>query len=585
LEFFAAGCYLVSQFTFFHSEGAIMTWGKRRALVIVLVIVAVVIFIIIASQPARVASNSVLVLDVSGEINEQRAMDIFSALGGEFIPVQHDFVDALDTAKSDPHIDALVVKIGPLATGWGKLEEIRSHILAFRTSGKPSICYLGGDGIGNLEYYVASACDKIWLVPTAPVSIHGMMAEALFLRGTLDKLKIYPDYYHIAEYKTASNQLTEKKFTPAHREEVDSLLHGIYNQYLTEVSQARNMDRAAFEKLVEQGPLSADDALNGKLVDRLAYWDQVQDFVREKTKDWNPVKLGRYRTQIKNEGGTKIAVVHATGLIVSGESGNAPGGGAIMGSESVAADLRKAREDSGIKAIVLRVDSGGGSAVASEVIRREVVLAKGAKPVVVSMSDVAASGGYWIAMSANKIVADPNTITASIGVLGGKLNVSGLYSMLGLSTDSIATSENASIFSAQQNFTPAQQKLIQKSLQDVYTNFTKGVAEGRHMTVEAVDKIGKGRVWTGAQGKELGLVDELGDLDRAVEVAKQLAGVPAERRVRIVRFPEEKTFLQMWLERQKDDSAQLSSIQAAVERLTGAYDTPQARLPFELQIR
>ncbi len=562
-----------------------MTWGKRRALVIVLVIVAVVIFIVIASQPARVASNSVLVLDVSGEISEQRAMDIFSAIGGEFIPVQHDFIDALDTAKSDPHIDALVVKIGPLATGWGKLEEIRSHILAFRTSGKPSICYLGGDGIGNLEYYVASACDKIWLVPTAPVSIHGMMAEALFLRGTLDKLKIYPDYYHIAEYKTASNQLTEKKFTPAHREEVDSLLHGIYNQYLTETSQARNMDRAAFEKLVEQGPLSADDALSGKLVDRLAYWDQVQDFVREKTKDWNPVKLGRYRGQIKNDGGTKIAVVHATGLIVSGQSGNAPGGGAIMGSESVAADLRKAREDSSIKAIVLRVDSGGGSAVASEVIRREVVLAKGVKPVVVSMSDVAASGGYWIAMSANKIIADPNTITASIGVLGGKLNVSGLYSMLGLSTDSIATSENASIFSAQQNFTPAQQKLIQKSLQDVYANFTKGVAEGRHMTVEAVDKIGKGRVWTGAQGKELGLVDELGDLDRAVEVAKQLAGVPADRRVRIVRFPEEKTFLQMWLERQKEDSAQLSSIQAAVERLTGAYDTPQARLPFELQIR
>ncbi|HTP44929.1 MAG TPA: signal peptide peptidase SppA [Candidatus Acidoferrum sp.] len=562
-----------------------MTWGKRRALVIVLVIVAVVILIIIASQPARVASNSVLVLDVSGEINEQRAMDIFSAIGGEFIPVQHDFVDALDTAKSDPHIDALVVKIGPLATGWGKLEEIRSHILAFRTSGKPSICYLGGDGIGNLEYYVASACDKIWLVPTAPVSIHGMMAEALFLRGTLDKLKIYPDYYHIAEYKTASNQLTEKKFTPAHREEVDSLLHGIYNQYLTEVSQARNMDRTAFEKLVEQGPLSADEALNGKLVDRLAYWDQVQDFVREKTKDWNPVKLGRYRSQIKNDGGTKIAVVHATGLIVSGESGNTPGGGAIMGSESVAADLRKAREDSGIKAIVLRVDSGGGSAVASEVIRREVVLAKGVKPVVVSMSDVAASGGYWIAMSANKIVADPDTITASIGVLGGKLNISGLYGMLGLSTDSIATSENATIFSAQQNFTPAQQKLIQKSLQDVYANFTKGVAEGRHMTVEAVDKIGKGRVWTGAQGKELGLVDELGDLDHAVGVAKQLAGIPAERRVRIVRFPEEKTFLQMWLERQKDDSAQLSSIQAAVERLTGAYDTPQARLPFELQIR
>lgn len=562
-----------------------MTWGKRRALVILLVLVAVIVIIIVASSPARVASNSVLLLELSGEINEQRSMDFFSAIGGQFIPVQHDFVDALDTAKTDPHIDALVVKIGPLDTGWGKLEEIRSHILAFRTSGKPSICYLGGDGIGNLEYYVASACDKIWLVPTAPISIHGMMAQAVFLRGALDKLKIYPDYYHIAEYKTASNQLTEKKFTPAHREEVDSLLHGIYNQYLNEVSQARSMDRATFEKFVESGPLSSDEALNDKLVDRLAYWDQLQDFMKEKTKDWNPVKLGRYRGQIKNEGGTRIAVVHATGLIISGESGNAPGGGFIMGSESVASDLRKAREDSGIKAIVLRVDSGGGSAVASEVIRREVVLAKGSKPVVVSMSDVAASGGYWIAMSANKIVADPNTITASIGVLGGKLNVSGLYSMLGLSTDSVATSENASIYSAQQNFTPAQQKLIQKSLQDVYTNFTKGVAEGRRMSVEAVDKIGKGRVWTGAQGKELGLVDELGDLDRAVEVAKQLANISADQHVHIVRFPEERTFLQMWLERQKEDSAQLSSIQAAVERLTGAYNTPQARMPFDLQIR
>lgn len=563
-----------------------MTWGKRRALVILLVIVAVVIFIIVASSPARLSGHSVLVLDVNGEINEQRPMDLFSALSGEFIPVQHNFIDAIDAAKTDPRIDVLVVKIGPLATGWAKLEEIRAHLLAFRTSGKPSICYLGGDGIGNLEYYVASACDKIWLVPTAPLSIKGMMAEALFLRGTFDKLKIYPDYYHIAEYKTASNQLTEKKFTPAHREEVTSLLQSIYSQYLSEVSQARNMDRAAFEKLVDQGPLSAEDAINGKLVDRLAYWDQVEDFVREKSKDWNPVKLGRYRSQIKNDGSTRIAVVYASGLIISGESGNAPGGGFIMGSESVSADLRKAREDSGIKAIVLRIDSGGGSAVASEVIRREVVLAKGKKPVVVSMSDVAASGGYWIAMSANKIVADPDTITASIGVLGGKLNVSGLYGMLGLSTDSVATSDNASIFSAQQNFTPEQRDKIQKSLQDVYTNFTKGVAEGRNMSVEAVDKIGKGRVWTGEQGKDIGLVDELGDLDRAVQVAKQLAGISAGQRVHIVRFPQEKTFLQMWLERQKDDdSASLSSIESAVERLTGAYETPQARLPFELRIR
>src|SRR5208282_1559297 len=181
----------------------------------------IIIMAVTVSSPTRVGSHSVLVLNVEGGIEEQRAMDVFSALSGETVPVLHDFADELDTAKNDPRVDALVVKIGPLATGWGKLEEIRSHILSFRTSGKPSICYLGGDVIGNAEYYVASACDQVWLVPTSTVLIKGMMAEATFLRGTLDKLKIVPDYYHIAEYKTASNMLTEKKFTPAHREEVE----------------------------------------------------------------------------------------------------------------------------------------------------------------------------------------------------------------------------------------------------------------------------------------------------------------------------------------------------------------------------
>ena len=561
-----------------------MTWGKRRALIILAVVAVIIIGIMVASTRARVASKSVLLLDVGGDIEEQRPMDLLSALNGDVQPVMHDYVDEIDTAKNDPHIEALIVRLSPLATGWGKLEEIRAHILGFRESGKPSICYLGGDGMGNLEYYVASACDKVWLVPTAQVGIKGMMAEATFLRGTLDKLKIVPDFYHIAEFKTASNQLTEKKFTPAHHEEVDSLLHSIYNQYLTEVSEARKVDRAAFEKLVEQGPFSSDDAIANKLVDRLAYWDQVQDFVRTKTGGWHPVKMSHYRSQVKNSGRTRIAVVHATGLIVSGESGNSPGGGFIMGGDSVAADLRHAREDSGIKAIILRIDSGGGSAVASEVIRREVQLTKGVKPIVISMSDVAASGGYWIAMSADKIVADPNTITASIGVLGGKLNVSGLYSMLGLSTDYVATSDNATFYSAQQNFTPAQRAAFEKSLQDVYANFTKGVAAGRNMSVEAVDKIGKGRVWTGEQAKDLGLVDELGGLDRAIAVAKQLAHIPERRSVHIVRFPEEKTFFQMLLERQRDESAQAMTIEETVRRLTATYEPLQARMPFELRI-
>lgn len=256
-----------------------------------------------------------------------------------------------------------------------------------------------------------------------------------------------------------------------------------------------------------------------------------------------------------------------------------------MGGDSVASDLRKARRDSGIKAIVLRIDSGGGSAVASEVIRREVELAKGVKPVVVSMSDVAASGGYWIAMSANKIVAEPDTITASIGVLIGKLNVSGFLNMLGITTDYVATSDNATLFSAQQSFTPAQRAWIQKSLQETYARFTQGVAAGRKMSVADVDKIAKGRVWTGAQAKGLGLVDDLGGLDKAIEEAKQLAQISPGTSVQIDLYPREKTFFEMLIEKDKDQSSRVLSIEGILKQIAGPAGSVQARVPFDLSIR
>jgi protease-4 len=562
-----------------------MSWGKRRAIVIGVLVLVFVVIMWVAAKPARMMSNSVLVIDAEGEIQEQRTPDIFSALNGERPLVLHDYLDEIDSARADSRITGIVVRIGPLATGWGKLEEIRSHLIQFQKSGKPSICYLGYDGIGNPEYYLASACQQIWLIPTAPVSIRGMMAQALFLRGTLDKLKIVPEFYHIAEYKTAGNMYTEKKFTPAHREEMESLLHSIYTQYVNETSQARHIDPQKFEALVAKGPFLTGEAVENKLVDRLGYWDQVQDYFKDRDRDWNPISLNRYRTYAKTFGGEKIAVVLASGLIVSGESQNTIGGGSVMGGDSVASDLRRARNDSSIKAIVLRVDSGGGSVVGSEAIRREVELAQAEKPVVVSMSDVAASGGYWISAPAQKIVADPNTITGSIGVVIGKLNISGLYNLLGLSTDYVATSENATIFSEQHSLTPAQRETIQKSLQEIYSQFTEGVARGRHMKVDEVDKIGKGRVWSGAQAKGLGLVDELGGIDKAIEVAKQLAHIPAGKSVQIVRFPEEKTFFEMLIEREKDEMEGSRSIDVVLRRILGVMEPVQARIPYELHIR
>ena len=565
-----------------------MTWGKRRAIVIILVLIFFVgVMFWSASKPGlRIASNSVLVMDASGQIEEQRAPDFFSTFNGT-VPVLHDYIDALDQARTDPRITGLVVRIAPLATGWGKLEEIRAHLLKFRSSGKPSICYLGYDGIQNPEYYLASACKEIWLVPTAPVSIRGMMAQAIFFRGTLDKLKIVPEYYHIAEFKTATNTFTEKKFTPEHKEEVEGLLRSVYEQYLRETSKARDMTRDQFETILNRAPLSTDEAVQAKIVDRIGYWDQVQDYFKGSKGGWNPISLNQYRStpSAPNFALDKIAIIHATGLIVSGNSSTTAAGGFIMGGDSVAADLRKARQDSSIKAIVLRVDSGGGSVVASEVIRREVQLAHETKPVVVSMSDVAASGGYWIASPADKIVADPNTITGSIGVLIGKMNVSGLYNLLGISTDYVATSDNATLFSAQQNFTPAQQAYIERSMHETYEAFIKGVAEGRKMSVDAVDKIGKGRVWSGAQAKDLGLVDELGGTDTAIDIAKQLAHIPAANSVRIVRLPEEKTFFQQILERQKEQMRESESIEATLQHIMGLLEPVQARLPYELHIK
>ncbi len=562
-----------------------MTWGKRRALVILVALGVIVLIGWAAFSGNRISSKSVLVLELNGEIEEQRSSGLFSALNGNYTPVQHEIVDSIETAKNDSRITGLVVRIGPLETGWAKLEEIRARIISFRESHKPSICFLGYDGIGNPEYYLASACEQVWLVPTAPVDIRGMMAGALFFRGALDKLKIVPNMYHIGDYKAASNQYTEKKFTPAHKEETESLVHGIYDQYVIETSQARKMDRAQFDSLVKQGPFLAQEALSNKLVDKLAFWDEVQQYFDDKNGDWMPVDLADYHKEIRNNGSEEIAVVYATGTIVSGESGSGPLDGPLMGGDSVASDLRHARNDSGMKAIILRVDSGGGSALASEVMRHELLLAKKQKPVVISMSDVAASGGYWIAMSADKIVAEPDTITASIGVVMGKMNVSGLYELLGLSTDFVTTSENATLFSGQQNFTPSQRQAILKGMQEIYSNFTKDVADGRKMSVEAVDKIGQGRVWTGAQGKGLGLVDELGGLDRAIEIAKQLAHIPAGTRVRLVRFPEERSFLEMFFSKDRPQWIRSSTIQDQLNLLKRISEPIQARVPFDLQIR
>lgn len=573
-----------------------MTWGQRRTLVILLVLGALVIMLwtiphwsFFSGPP--ISWNSVLVLDLSGPIVEQQPADISAFFTGSQPLVLHEINDAIDQASSDSRIKGLIVRIAPMDAGWAKLEEIHQHLLDFRKSGKPSVCYLGYDGEENEEYYVATGCQQVWLTPTNPLDIRGMMAEATFLRGTLDKLHVAPNFFHIAEYKTATNEFTEKKFTPAHREEVASLLNDLYNQYLSDVSSARSISKERFAGWVQTGPFLAQDALQNGLVDRLGYWDQVQEFFRRKTGSWNPAYFAQYRQDLSDGNGPEIAIIYASGEIVSGASQYSETGGDIMGGDSVAEDIRRARTDSGVRAIVLRVDSPGGSSVASEVIRREVQLARAEKPVVVSMSDLAASGGYWISMSADRIVADPDTITASIGVLSGKMNIAGLYQLLGVSTDYVATGENARLYSDQQDFTPAQQQVVRKMLEDVYAHFTEGVASGRHLPIATVDQIAKGRVWSGEEAKRMGLVDELGDTERAIDVAKQLAHIPANESVEIVRLPKPQSFFDFLFSRMQGDvrasQGAYSSVESLMQRLseTARSEPVRVQMPFTLTIR
>ena len=506
-----------------------------------------VVDMILTYSSRRIRPHTVLTLEVNGDFPEQPPQDPFEHLAGGPTTTVTDIVEALDRARTDARITGLRVDVGFSTMRMAKLQEIRERIQEFNRSGKFSVGYL--EFASNGSYYLASACQTVMILPKSELHVHGLMASSTFFKGALDKLGVVPDLYHIGEYKNATNVFTERKFTPAHREATQALLEDWYGEFVRGVAEARRMKPEDVENAIRKGPFSSQEAQAAGLVDRVAYEDEARDFVKQKNHGSdNHLSAREYARRTEPSARTKLAVIYATGTIVPGRSGDDPLGGAAMGSETVAEQFRNAREDAAVKAVVLRVDSPGGSAFSSEVIRREVEITRREKPVVVSMSDVAASGGYWIAMSASKIVAQPGTITGSIGVLTGKFNLTGLYSKLGLTNDYVATSDNATLDYPFQNFTPAQRESVERSMRDIYRNFLQGVADGRHMPVAAVDKIAQGRVWSGERAHELGLVDELGGLDKAIDAARELAKIPKGQSVSLELLPPRKSFFERVLE-------------------------------------
>jgi len=526
--------------------------SARRGVWVVVLLIVLAVFIsamgllLLASAVGRepqVASGSTLVLRVGGDLAEMEPGGVL----GQFLeapPTVRVIVETLRKAKADKRITSVILKpTGPAAL-WGKVQEVRDAVADFRRSGKPIVAYL--EYGGEQEYYLATACDKVFLMPAASLDLTGMASYELFLRGTLDKIGAFPDALHIGEYKTASNMFTEKTYTPPHREMAISLNNDLFEQLVRGIADGRRKSEAEVRSLIDHGPFLPEDALRAGLIDDLAYEDELDDKVKLAPGKMRYVDMNAYRgvstASLGLSRGPRVAVIYASGIIASGRSNYDSPAGAVVGSDTIVEYLRKARADTGVKAIVLRIDSPGGSAIASDVIWREVVLTKNQKPLIASMSDVAASGGYYIAMPAHAIVAEPATLTGSIGVVLTKFVIDGTLKKLGMNMEGVSQGKYAEIYSPIRPFSPEERARVLENMQATYDTFVEKAAQGRNTTPEKIDAIGQGRVWTGRQAKQIGLVDELGGLDRAVALAKQRAKIAQDADVELVIYPPRKTF-------------------------------------------
>lgn len=502
-----------------------------------------------------VPGGCVLELDLMAAPPETGGFDPLAMINVGTRPmVLRDAVAAIHRAADDSRVAGLIARVQLSAAAPGPVQELRDAISTF-SEAKPSLAW-AETYPGTLSYYLASAFREVWMQPSGTVGLVGFATGATFLRDALDKAGIEPQYIARGEYKSAPNRFTQNSYTDAHREADTRLIESLLAQVRQAVSESRGIEAAEVDALADRAPLLREDAVTGRLVDRIGFRDEAYDRIAElvgAADDAPPrLYLSRYAKATASRPSSPlppvpgrkrkpaIAVVTLHGLIVSGRGGPQvlPFGDSSAGGDTIAAALREAAADDSVSAIVLRVDSRGGMATASETVWREVKKARDSgKPVVASMGAVAASGGYYVSMAADAIVANPGTITGSIGVVTGKLVARELKERLGVGSESLRTNPNADAWSINQPFTDAQHALVEAEADLSYSDFVERVAEGRKMTVEAVDAVARGRVWTGADALEHGLIDELGGLRTAINRAKVLAGLDPDDDVRLIDYP------------------------------------------------
>jgi protease IV len=518
---------------------------------IVLLMLIVVFGVVIAFDvhQAGIPARTILEVDFERGLSEQAHEDLLAEVLMEDTPLTvRQVVEALHRGATDNRVVAFIARIGSANMGLAQIQEIRDAVQLFRSHGKRAVAYaetFGEFSSGNGAYYLATAFDSIYLQPAGDVGLTGLIAESPFVRGTLEKLDLVPRLDQRKEYKNFMNMFTERQYTAAHREATVQLLESQFSQIVRGIATARQLDHEAVRRLADEGPFLGQEAVQAKLVDGLAYRDEVYTQTKEQAgKSATLLYLSKYLQRLDHvfpQEDAAIALIYGVGGVQRGSNGYDPlFDGPTMGADTVTAAFRSAVADDTVKAIIFRIDSPGGSYVASDAIWRETVKARQAgKPVIVSMGNVAGSGGYFVAMAANKIVAQPGTITGSIGVLGGKILTTGLWNKLGLSWDEVHTSAHATMWSSTQDYTPPQWQRFQAWLDRVYDDFTDKVAQGRDLPKDKVLEAAKGRIWSGEDAKTHGLVDELGGFPVALRLAREAAGLPADPTLTFKLFPEE----------------------------------------------
>ena len=541
----------------------------------------------------HVEDNSVLHLNLSGVVVEKAVDDpLQELLGGGPAPISLlDLLSAIDAARYDDRIRGIYIEPQFLSAGYSSLQEIRDAIIDFKSSGKFVHAY--GEYISEGDYYLVSVADSIYLNPQGSLEFNGLTAGVTFFKGLFDKLEIEPEIFRVGEYKSFVEPFIRKSMSEENRRQLTELITSVHDNYLQNVSATRGISVDALKEISDQMKVRLpEDAARAGLVSKVAYEDEMVDLLKSEVglgsgEDLTLITFDKYMktTSASSLSSNKIAVIVANGDIVMGEVDDA------VGSDQFAKEIRKARESSSVKAIVLRVNSPGGSLTASDINCREIMLTKGKKPIITSMSDVAASGGYFIAMPCDTIVAQPNTITGSIGIFGLLFNFGDfLENKLGITNESVSTGEFSDLMTVTRSLTEYERSIIQNQVEEGYRTFVTKAAQGRQMPVEELMKHAGGRVWSGTQAKERGLVDVLGSFDTAVKIAAEKAGIMGDYRLSF--YPRQKPLLEKMLTDLSEAEVKIFAGQEKVftpylqqieslQRMNGI----QVRLPGNLEIK